>query len=74
MFFDELNNGESWELFSYNISNHPNFNSNVNSNFAIKFQQYDNYRLTDDGRIWDDIYINFTLNFGVNMFSFSNKS
>ena len=55
----------SWEGFSYNISNHPSFNPSVNGNFAIKFQQYDDYNLNpggfSDGRLWDDIYINFTV-------------
>lgn len=55
----ELGNS-GWEHFTYNISIHPNFNLNVNSSFAIKFQQYDNYQLNYNGRLWDDICINFT--------------
>jgi len=56
---DELDN-TGFEHFTYNISNDPDFDSDVNSSFAIKFQQYDNWPLTNDGRAWDDIYINFT--------------
>ena len=54
-----------WEYFTYNVSSHPNFNPSVGSNFAIKFQQYDNYHIdpgaASDGRLWDNIYINFTI-------------
>ncbi len=61
---ETLNNDDTWVHFSYNISNHPNFDPDVNSNFAIKFQQYDNYGFYApdywDGRLWDDIYIKFT--------------
>ncbi|RLF59368.1 MAG: hypothetical protein DRN27_02880 [Thermoplasmata archaeon] len=51
---------EDWEHFTYTISDHSSFNSNANSSFSIKFQQYDNYIYISDGRFWDDIYINFT--------------
>jgi len=61
----QLDNAQTWEFFTYNISNHPNFNPNVNSNFAIKFQQYDNYQWPNDGRAWDDIYISFTTDDGT---------
>jgi hypothetical protein len=61
-----LNNDDSWADFNYNISNHPNFDPNVNSNFAIKFQQYDQWIYSGDGRLWDDIYINFTVGGGIN--------
>jgi len=59
-----LDQDDQWTHYTYNISNDGNFNQNVNSNFAIKFQQYDNYQINLganwDGRIWDDIYINST--------------
>jgi len=59
-----LNSNDAWSYYTYNISNDPNFDSDVNSSFAIKFQQYDNYQIDIaqdwDGRVWDDIYINFT--------------
>jgi len=47
--------------FQYNISADPDFSSPPTSSFAIAFQQYDNYQLINDGRAWDDIYINFTI-------------
>ena len=47
--------------FEYNISDDPDFSSPANSDFAIAFQQYDNYRLTNDGRAWDDITIEYTI-------------
>ena len=56
-----LNINGLWTHFTYNISSHPNFDPNVTSNFAIKFQQYDNWIYPNDGRLWDDVYINFTL-------------
>jgi hypothetical protein len=55
-----LNIDSQWTRFTYNISSHPNFDQNVTSNFAIKFQQYDNWIYANDGRLWDNIYINFT--------------
>ncbi len=54
-------NTETFTNFQYNISADPDFSSPPNSNFAIAFQQYDNSQLTNDGRAWDDIYINFTI-------------
>ena len=61
-----LNNDNAWSFYTYNISSHPNFNPDVNSSFAIKFQQYDNWIYPNDGRLWDDIYINFTIGGGIN--------
>ena len=59
-----LNSNDAWSHYTYNISNDGDFDSSVNSSFAIKFQQYDNYQIDIgqnwDGRVWDDIYINFT--------------
>ena len=52
-------NSQTWKQYQYNISDDPDFSSPVNSNFAIAFQQYDNYRLTNDGRAWDDITIDY---------------
>jgi uncharacterized protein (DUF427 family) len=70
---DELDNS-GWEHFTYNISSHPNFNPNVNSNFSIKFQQYDNYQLTSDGRLWDDIQIDFTIDSGISWTAWNDTS
>jgi len=59
-----LDQDDQWTHFTYNISSDADFNPNVNSNFAIKFQQYDNYQINLgqdwDGRVWDNIYINFS--------------
>jgi len=63
-----LNNGEDWEHFTYNISSHPNFDPDVSSSFAIKFQQYDNRIYggsMSDGRFWDDIHISYKINRSV---------
>lgn len=57
---EEYLNTETFTQFQYNISEDPDFSSPPNSNFAIAFQQYDNYQLTQDGRAWDDIYIDYT--------------
>jgi hypothetical protein len=46
--------------FQVNISADPDFSSPPNSSFAIAFQQYDQEWISNDGRAWDDIYINFT--------------
>ena len=59
-------NIETFTLFEYDISAHPDFSSPPDSDFAIAFQQYDNYRLTDDGRAWDDININYQIGAGIN--------
>jgi len=53
-------NVNSFTRFEYNISEHQYFISPVTSNFAIAFQQFDNYQLTSDGRAWDDITISYT--------------
>ncbi|MCF7910281.1 fibronectin type III domain-containing protein, partial [Candidatus Pacearchaeota archaeon] len=42
-----------------NISNDPDFCSEINSSFAIKFQQYDNFPLINDGIGFDDINITY---------------
>ncbi|KYK32074.1 MAG: hypothetical protein AYK22_00505 [Thermoplasmatales archaeon SG8-52-3] len=44
----------------YNISDDDNFESPADSNFAILFSQYDNVQLTNDGRAWDDITIEYS--------------
>jgi len=46
--------------FTYNITNHPNFESPATSSFAIAFQQYDNVQLVNDGRAWDDITFEYS--------------
>ena len=53
-------NRETFTNYKYNISADPDFESPPTSNFMIAFQQYDNVRLTQDGRAWDDIYFNYT--------------
>jgi hypothetical protein len=52
--------------FQYNISQDPNYVSPPSSSFAIAFQQYDNYQLTNDGRAWDDITIEYSVGYGIN--------
>jgi len=75
-----LDQDDLWTHYTYNISNHPNFNPVVTSNFAIKFQQYDNYQINLgadwDGRMWDDIFINFssTNNNGTDWIEWYNSS
>jgi len=59
-------NTETFTQFDYTISDDPDFSSPANSNFAIAFQQYDNYQLTSDGRAWDDISINYKTGGGIN--------
>ncbi len=56
---------ETFTQFQYTISDDPDFSSPANSNFAIAFQQIDNYPLTNDGRAWDDIYIEYTKGAGI---------
>jgi len=56
----DLNNANTWEHFTYNISSDPDICSEIDDSFTIAFQQIDNWNLINDGRIWDDIYINFT--------------
>jgi len=58
-------NTETFTQYQYSISEHPAFMSPPNSNFAIAFQQYDNYQLTNDGRAWDDICFNYTIGAGI---------
>jgi hypothetical protein len=53
-------NHQVWTQFEYDISNHEDFSSPADSNFAIAFTQYDNYQLTQDGRAWDDITIEYS--------------
>jgi hypothetical protein len=74
------NDGNTWhqlvseqELSTSSFTQHhrdihedPDFSSPANSNFAIAFQQYDNAQLTNDGRAWDDIFINYTIGGGIN--------
>ena len=54
-------NEETFTEYYYDISTHPEFISPATSNFAIAFQQYDNVRLTQDGRAWDDIRFNYSM-------------
>ncbi|MCK4497055.1 MAG: hypothetical protein KAU24_02605, partial [Candidatus Aenigmarchaeota archaeon] len=50
-----------WTNANVNISADPDFCSEVNSSFAIKITQYDNYACTNDGRYFDDINISYIL-------------
>jgi len=59
-------NEETFTQFQYDISADPDFSSPPDSNFAIAFQQYDNYQLTNDGRAWDDITFNYKIGAGIN--------
>jgi len=52
-------NHQVWTQFEYDISNDEDFSSPADSNFAIAFTQYDNVALTQDGRAWDDISIEY---------------
>ena len=54
-------NTQSYKQFEYNISEHTDFSSPPTSSFAIAFQQYDNTQLMNDGRAWDDIYIEYVI-------------
>lgn len=68
-------NSQSWKEFDYDITDDPDFSSPADSNFRIAFQQYDNYRLTQDGRAWDDITIDYSVGAGIDWsfwFDFSN--
>ena len=58
-------NSQTWKEFEYDIGDDPDFSSPADSNFAIAFQQYDNGRLTSDGRAWDDIKIEFSIGIGI---------
>lgn len=59
-------NVDTFTNFQYVISDDPDYSSPPNSNFAIAFQQYDNYQLTNDGRAWDDITIEYSIGAGIN--------
>jgi len=61
-----LNSDTDWTNYYYEISSHSNFDPDVTSDFAIKFQQYDNYQYPSDGRVWDDIQIYSTGGLGYN--------
>jgi hypothetical protein len=52
-------NVQTFTQFNVEIGEDPDFSSPANSNFAIAFQQYDNVRLTQDGRAWDEIRIDW---------------
>ena len=49
----------SWQLFTLDVDSLASgAGLSLNSNFVIKFQQYDNYVATTDGMAFDDISIN----------------
>jgi hypothetical protein len=49
----------TWQEVTLDIGSDPDFCSEVNESFAIKFTQYDNFGLTSDGIMWDDINITY---------------
>jgi len=54
-------NSQVFKEFEVNITEHPDFQSPATSSFSIAFQQYDNVQLTNDGRAWDDIEIEYSI-------------
>jgi len=60
--------------FEYDIHEHYAFSSPADSNFMISFQQIDNAALTNDGRAWDDIYINYTIGGGIDWTYWANPN
>ncbi len=54
---EALGTESSWTYHNINISADPNFCPQVNSSFAVKFMQHDNYGCDFDGRGFDDINI-----------------
>lgn len=48
-----------WELKTNDLTTDPNFCSIIDSNFSIKFSQYDNFPCDSDGIFFDDISIEF---------------
>ncbi|RLI90503.1 MAG: hypothetical protein DRO95_06080, partial [Candidatus Altiarchaeales archaeon] len=54
------NPGSTWTKVTVNITADPDWCGTADSNFKIKFTQYDNYALTSDGRGFDDINITYT--------------
>lgn len=49
----------SWQEVTIDISQDPDFCSEITSDFAIKFTQYDNYDTSYDGIGWDDINLTY---------------
>ena len=60
LLYDLTSLSTSWSKIEINISADPDWCGTINSSFAIKFTQYDNYALTSDGIGWDDINITYT--------------
>lgn len=52
---EALGTESTWTNHNINISADPDFCTEVNSSFAIKFMQHDNYGCDFDGRGFDDI-------------------
>ncbi len=57
---EALGTESTWTLHSINISADPDFCSEVNTSFAVKFMQHDNYGCDLDGRGFDDVNITWT--------------
>ena len=56
----DLVDPSGWINVNINVSADPDFQGPVNSSFAIKFTQYDNYPRTNDGRGFENINITYT--------------
>jgi len=52
----------TWVEFDVIVSDDPDWCGTADSNFAIKFTQYDNYEFTQDGFYFDDINISWAAN------------
>jgi hypothetical protein len=55
-----LVNPLGWTNVNINLTADPDFQGPVNSSFAIKFTQYDDYPRTNDGRGFENINITYT--------------
>jgi hypothetical protein len=59
-YYDPANSADNnWINKEFNLLNEPNFCQDINSSFAIKFSQYDNFACSNDGIFFDNIEINF---------------
>lgn len=53
--------GNTWTKVKINITADPDWCPEINSSFKIKITQYDNYPISTDGRMFDDINISYLL-------------
>jgi len=56
----DLVDPSGWTNVNINVTADPDFQGPVNSSFAIKFTQHDNYPRTNDGRGFENINITYT--------------